>query len=249
MGIVKCSHAHIWGAFWQCKVFPCPYMGGFLTVQSVPMPIYGGLFGSAKCSHAHIWGAFWQCKVSPCPYMGGFLAVQSVPMPIYGGLFGSAKCPHARIWGPAWQCKVSPCPHIWGAFWQCKVSPCPHIGACLAVQSVPTLPNSPPMLEIVALQTAAGGWTSSAVRCRFASLCICHSWLPQDVSDAELELLVPRVLKYLALCGVVGLERWTACTPPVNIKKFTPLGKRRRWLSGGSAGRWCNATRESRQGL
>ena len=101
---------------------PCPYIGGFLAVQSVPMPIYWGLFGSAKCPHAHILGAFWQCKVSPCPYIGGFLAVQSVPMPIYWGLFGSAKCPHA---------------HILGAFWHCKVSPCPYIGGFLALQSVP----------------------------------------------------------------------------------------------------------------
>ena len=95
----------------QC-VSPCPYMGAFL--QSVPMPIYGGLFASAKCPHAHIWGPFCRCNVCPCPYMGAFLPVQSVPMPIYasgaflpvqsvplpiyGGLFASAKCPLAHIW-------------------------------------------------------------------------------------------------------------------------------------------------------
>ena len=41
-------------------------MGAFLVVQAVPMPIYGGLFGSASCPLAHIWGPFWQCKLSPC---------------------------------------------------------------------------------------------------------------------------------------------------------------------------------------
>ena len=45
------------------------HMGVFLPVQSVPMPIYGGLFASAKCPHAHIGGPFCQCKVSPCLYM------------------------------------------------------------------------------------------------------------------------------------------------------------------------------------
>ena len=60
-----------------------PYMGAFLPVQSVPMPIHGGLFASAKCPHAHIWAPFCQCKVSPCPYMGAVLPVQSVPMPIW----------------------------------------------------------------------------------------------------------------------------------------------------------------------
>ena len=65
------------------------------TKESVPMPIYAGLFGSAKCPHANIQGPFWQCNVSPCPYMRAFLAAQSVPMPTCRGLFGSAKCPHA----------------------------------------------------------------------------------------------------------------------------------------------------------
>ena len=72
-------------------------MGGFLAVQSVPIPMYWGLFGGAKYPHAHILGAFWQCKVSRYPCIGGFLVVQSIPMPIYWGLFGSAKCPPADI--------------------------------------------------------------------------------------------------------------------------------------------------------
>ena len=72
-------------------------MRGFLTVQSVPIAIYEGLFAGAKCPHRHILGAFWQCKVSPSLYMRGFLAVQSVPIAVYEGLFGSAKCPHRHI--------------------------------------------------------------------------------------------------------------------------------------------------------
>ena len=42
------------GAGWQCKVSPKAYVGGLLEVQTVPMPTYKGLFGSAKCPHAHI---------------------------------------------------------------------------------------------------------------------------------------------------------------------------------------------------
>ena len=72
-------------------------MRGFLAVQSVPIAIYEGLFGSAKCPHRRILGAFWQCKVSPSAYMVGFLAVQSVPIAIYEGLFASAKCPQRDI--------------------------------------------------------------------------------------------------------------------------------------------------------
>ena len=45
-------------------------MADFLAVQSVPMPMYRGLFGSAKCPYAHI-----------------------------RGIFGSAKCLHAHAWG------------------------------------------------------------------------------------------------------------------------------------------------------
>ena len=60
---------------------PWPYWA-FLPVQSVPMPIYGGLFASAKCPHAHIWGPFCLCKMSPCPYMGAFLPI---PQGIYFG--------------------------------------------------------------------------------------------------------------------------------------------------------------------
>ena len=66
-------------------------------MQSVPIAVSEGLFGSAKCPHRLIRGAFWQCKVSPSPYIRGFLAVQSVPIAIYEGLFGSAKCPHRHI--------------------------------------------------------------------------------------------------------------------------------------------------------
>ena len=40
------------GAFWQCNVSPCPYMGCLLAVRSVPMPIY---------THAHIH----HCTTSP----------------------------------------------------------------------------------------------------------------------------------------------------------------------------------------
>ena len=87
----------------------CPERA-LLPLQSVFMPIHGGLFANAKCPHDHIWGPFCHCKVSPCPNMGAFLPMQSVPMPKYGGLFANAKCPHARIWGPFCQCKVSPCP-------------------------------------------------------------------------------------------------------------------------------------------
>ena len=38
-------------------------MGGGLSVQSVPMPTFRGLFGSAKCPHAHIWG-LWALKLT-----------------------------------------------------------------------------------------------------------------------------------------------------------------------------------------
>ena len=101
--------------FGSAKVSLCPYMGGFWALQSVSVPIYAGLFGTAKCLRAHTKGAFWHCKVFPRPY-GGFLAMQSVPVPLHGGflvvhgvpmpkcsgLFGSAKFLH---------------PHIWVAFW------------------------------------------------------------------------------------------------------------------------------------
>ena len=66
-------------------------------MQSVPIAIYEGIFGSGKCPHRHILRAFCQCKVSPSPYMRGFWAMQSVPIAIYEGLFGSAKCPHCHI--------------------------------------------------------------------------------------------------------------------------------------------------------
>ena len=66
-------------------------------MQTVSMPIYGGIFASANCLHAHQWGPFYQCKVSLAPYMGAFLRIQNVPVPIYGGLFASAKCPHHSI--------------------------------------------------------------------------------------------------------------------------------------------------------
>ena len=57
-------------------------------------------------------------------------------------------------------------------------------------------------------------------------------WLQEDphhCQDASAEALarwLPRVLKYLALCGVVGLERWTSCATPVSVKKLLPLGRR-----------------------
>ena len=34
------------------------------NLQSVPMPIYRGPFGSANCQHAHREGGCWQCKLS-----------------------------------------------------------------------------------------------------------------------------------------------------------------------------------------
>ena len=57
-------------------------MRGFLPVQSVPIAIYEGLFGSAKCSITIYEGLFGR---------------QSVPIAIDEGLFGSAKCPHRHI--------------------------------------------------------------------------------------------------------------------------------------------------------
>ena len=48
----------------QCKVSPCPYIGGFLAVQSVPMPKYGGLFGTAMCRPSLL--PKWQPSPQPC---------------------------------------------------------------------------------------------------------------------------------------------------------------------------------------
>ena len=48
IGSAKCPHAYIQGAFWHCTVSQI-YMGGGLALQSVPMPIYRGLFGVAHC--------------------------------------------------------------------------------------------------------------------------------------------------------------------------------------------------------
>ena len=39
------------GPFCQCNLSLCPYIWAFLPVQSVPMPIYRGLFAGAKCPH------------------------------------------------------------------------------------------------------------------------------------------------------------------------------------------------------
>ena len=124
-----CPHAHIWEPFCQCKVSPSAYMGAFLRVQRVPMPIYGGLFASAKCPHPRIWGPFCQCKVSPSAYMGAFLPVQSVPIRVYGG-----------------------------PFCQCKVSPSAYMGAFLRLQSVHSSWPTGPIPTSLAGVRAVGSW-------------------------------------------------------------------------------------------